>query len=101
MTVSGIVRGIEEYGVFVELTPNLSGLAERREDLQVGSSVTVYIKAILPERMKIKLVILENQQEPRKRLIAMGDYFIRQGHLSKWRYSPENCKEKQIETVFE
>ncbi len=28
-TVSGIVRGNEDYGIFVELAPNLSGLAER------------------------------------------------------------------------
>jgi small subunit ribosomal protein S1 len=28
-TVAGIVRSIEDYGVFVELTPPLAGLAER------------------------------------------------------------------------
>ena len=30
MTVAGIVRSVEPYGVFVELTPNLAGLAELR-----------------------------------------------------------------------
>ncbi len=31
-TVRGVVRSIEPYGVFVELTPNLSGLAEPRAE---------------------------------------------------------------------
>jgi len=30
-TVRGIVRSVESYGIFVELTPNLAGLAEYRE----------------------------------------------------------------------
>ena len=29
-TVAGIVRSIESYGIFIELTPNLAGLAEPR-----------------------------------------------------------------------
>ena len=31
--VPGIVRGVKEYGIFIELTPNLSGLAEWRGDV--------------------------------------------------------------------
>lgn len=30
-TVAGIIRSVEQYGIFVELTPNLAGLAELRE----------------------------------------------------------------------
>mgnify|MGYP002508912097 CR=1 FL=1 len=41
----GIVRGIKEYGIFVELTPNLSGLAEWRGAVNVGDAVSVYIKS--------------------------------------------------------
>ena len=52
-TVEGIVRGIEPYGVFVELTPNLSGLSEPRDGLREGERVCVYIKSIIPEKMKI------------------------------------------------
>ena len=51
-TVRGVVRSIEPYGVFIELTPNLSGLAEPRADLHPGMAVSVYIKSILPQRMK-------------------------------------------------
>ena len=32
-TVGGIIRSIENYGIFVELAPNLAGLAEIRADL--------------------------------------------------------------------
>lgn len=35
-TVVGIVRSIKDYGVFIELSPNLSGLAEYRDDLHPG-----------------------------------------------------------------
>ncbi|MBQ2697647.1 MAG: S1 RNA-binding domain-containing protein, partial [Clostridia bacterium] len=56
-TVPGLIRSIESYGVFIELTPNLTGLAERQEGLTVGETAVVYIKSILPDRMKIKLLI--------------------------------------------
>ena len=54
-TVAGIVRSVEDYGAFVELTPNLTGLAEPRDDIVCGQSAAVYIKSITPERMKIRL----------------------------------------------
>ena len=96
-TVSGIIRSIEPYGIFVELTPNLAGLAEPYEDAAVGQQASVYIKSLLPERMKIKLIIVDAfdagyAPEPVR-------YFIDGGSLSFWRYSPENC-EKQIFTRF-
>ena len=63
-TVSGIIRSVENYGVFVELTPNLAGLAELKEGSCVqgvapGRRAAVYIKSIIPERMKIKLVLID------------------------------------------
>lgn len=57
-TVTGIVRGIQDYGVFVELAPNLTGLAERCPGIEENQRVTVYIKSIQPQRRKIKLNIL-------------------------------------------
>ena len=32
-TVAGIIRSVESYGAFVELTPNLAGLAEIKEGI--------------------------------------------------------------------
>lgn len=58
--VPGIVRGIKEYGIFIELTPNLSGLAEWRGDVRPGDAVSVYIKSIRPDTRKIKLQIIQD-----------------------------------------
>lgn len=98
-TVSGIVRSVEQYGVFVELAPNLAGLAELREDVMPGDACSVYIKSIIPERMKIKLVIIDVTGEaPREPL----EYFVDVGrvkHMDSWNYSPPGAK-KRVETVF-
>lgn len=57
-TVTGIVRSVQDYGVFIELTPNLSGLADPVPDVQPGDAVSIYIKSIHPERCKLKLTVL-------------------------------------------
>lgn len=97
-TVTGVVRSIEPYGVFIELMPNLAGLAEPCDDLMVGQSVSVYIKSILPEKMKIKLVIVDAFGE----IAPVGElvYFEEAGHISRWDYSPPHAV-KQIETDFD
>lgn len=106
-TVFGIVRSIESYGVFIELSPNLAGLAELREgsrDKQlavVGEYVAVYIKNIIPEKMKIKLVMIDAYKGalPSKKM----KYFIdveKTEHIDHWCYSPDGSR-KVIETYFE
>lgn len=97
-TVPGIVRSVEEYGIFVELAPNLAGLAELREDITPGQNVSVYIKSIIPEKMKIKLIIIDvcNDIEPGHDL----SYYYSGDHISRWNYSPE-CSGRTAETVFE
>ena len=62
-TVPGIIRSVESYGVFIELTPNLAGLAEYNPDVKEGMSAAVYIKNIIPERKKIKLIIVDYCEE--------------------------------------
>lgn len=96
-TVAGIVRSVEEYGIFVELTPNLAGLAEPREGVKAGEYAGVYIKSILPDKMKMKLIIIDTQEAPRE--IVPPRYFITEGRLDRWVYSPPRCG-KLIETVF-
>ena len=107
-TVTGIIRSVEHYGVFIELTPNLAGLSEVRSEEHaaalrqlIGKSASVYIKSIVPERMKIKLVIIdaENCTPTPKKL----RYFISRKdtpHLSHWIYSPPHAS-KLIETRFD
>lgn len=96
-TVVGIVRSVEEYGVFVELAPNLAGLAEPVPGLKKGQMVSVYIKSILPQRMKIKLVILHALEDEQFRFPLQ--YTIQGGHIDHWIFSPPEAP-RLIETVF-
>lgn len=99
-TVSGVVRGNEDYGVFVELSPNLSGLAERKEGVSSGDGVSVYIKSILPEKMKIKLILIDKLESAPSTLIRPEDYQITQGRLQHFLYSPPGKEGRLTETVF-
>lgn len=98
-TVSGIVRSIEDYGIFVELAPNLAGLAECKEGVRVGDVASVYIKSILPERMKVKLVVVDSAPG----ICTMKrKYFVdakKVTHMDRWQYSPATCS-RTVETVF-
>ncbi len=96
-TVVGIVRSVEDYGVFIEIAPNLAGLAEFDPQLKAGQAVSVYIKNILPDKMKIKLVVVnKNLNQP---LRFEPHYFVTSGRLKSWIYSTPQSR-KQIETVF-
>lgn len=96
-TVGGIVRSVESYGIFIELAPNLAGLAEPRDNVHVGQAASVYIKALIPEKMKVKLIIVdvfESGNFPSK-----INYFINSGKISTWTYSTDQC-EKNIVSQF-
>lgn len=97
-TVAGIVRSVEEYGAFVELSPNLAGLAETKEGIRPGQQASVYIKNIIPSRMKIKLIIIDTFDYNYKP--STPSYFFGGNHMDKFIYSPKNS-ERIIETVFE
>lgn len=99
-TVRGIIRSVENYGVFVELRPNLAGLAEYREDARVGQTAAVFIKSIIPEKMKIKLIIIDAHDAPE--VPEPLEYFIdteTTTHMDSWQYSPKSCK-RVIESIF-
>lgn len=101
-TVSGIVRSVESYGIFVELAPNLAGLAEIKENVSAGDLCSVYIKSIMKEKMKIKLVIIDTYSGD-GRQSTQADFFIdteNTKHIDYWRYSPECC-ERVVETIFD
>ena len=99
-TVKGVIRSVESYGIFIELRPNLAGLAEYRDDVRPGQTAAVYIKSIIPEKMKIKLIIIDSHDT--EEYPEQLEYFIDTDnvtHIDSWQYSPPNCK-KVIETVF-
>lgn len=96
-TVPGIIRSVEKYGIFVELAPNLAGLAEPIPDVRPGQHATVYIKSLIPERMKVKLIIVDafSADYPPDQ----PQYYTDAQHISRWVYSPESCS-RQIESRF-
>lgn len=86
-TVVGIVRSVKDYGVFIELSPNLSGLAEYRGDLIPGDRVSVYIKAILPERQKVKLIVI--RVLPPEQALPPLHYYQQCGSILNWSYTQD------------
>ncbi|MCH5189004.1 MAG: S1 RNA-binding domain-containing protein [Oscillospiraceae bacterium] len=96
-TVGGIVRSVEKYGVFIELAPNLAGLAEYSEDVRVGDAASVYIKSVNPQKMKIKLAIVDTF--PAEHRQTTLKYYFDGAHIDYWRYSPDSS-EKVIESIF-
>ena len=96
--VMGTVRMVESYGVFVELTPNLVGLAETFEGVKAGDIVSVLVKNIIPSKMKVKLAIQNLATSVRP--IVNPDYRIPEdGFVKHWVYSPEGTA-KKFETII-
>ena len=57
MNTKGIIRETEKNknGIFIELTPNLVGMAEYKEGLKYGEKVDLYIKKIDYDKKKVKV----------------------------------------------
>ena len=98
-TVSGVVRSVESYGIFIELTPNLAGLAELHPDMdvRVGQQAAVFIKGMNPEKMKVKLALIDVMNT--EATPAPLRYFITEGPVTQWRYSPPGSG-RVIERAF-
>ena len=94
---AGVIRSVEKYGVFVELTPNLAGLAEYVQGVYAGQHASVYIKSLIPERMKIKLIIVDafDAEYPPPPVT----YYTDSDYIDHWIYSPECCP-KVVESFF-
>lgn len=56
--VDGIVRNRIKSGIFVEIAPNVVGLAEHVNGIEYGQKVLVSIRRIIPEKKKVKLIII-------------------------------------------
>jgi len=97
-TIAGVVRSIEPYGIFVELTPNLAGLAEYREGVFPGQRAAVYIKNIIPEKMKVKLVLVDAYSSTAPSDYRF-EYFETRPHIDQFTYSPSACS-RLVATSF-
>lgn len=98
-TIAGVVRSVEPYGIFVELTPNLAGLAEYRDGVFSGQRAAVYIKNIIPEKMKVKLVLVDAYSSSVPSDYRF-EYFETKSHIDRFVYSPSVC-ERKVVTDFE
>jgi len=60
MVLNGTIKEPDKYknGLFIELKPNLVGMAEYQEGYKYGEQVKVYVKKIINDKKKIKLVIV-------------------------------------------
>ena len=61
--VKGIIKEPDKYknGIFIELNPNLVGMAEYKEGYEYGQEVDVFIKKINTDKKKIKLDIVKRE----------------------------------------
>ena len=62
----------------------------------------MYIKSIIPERMKVKLVLIDLSDAVQENVPPLKYYIntSRVRHIDRWLYSPPECN-KMIESVFE
>ena len=103
--VAGLVLSVEDYGIFIRLSQNLSGLAEPTElNIKPGDLVSVQILCIKPEAMKTRLNITERIEiaDPKELEEAKKmkfNYYITSGNIDKWVYSVDGSR-RTIETVF-
>lgn len=60
MKTKGIIRETEKNkkGIFIEITPNLVGMAEYRDGLNYGDKIDIIIKKIDYDKKKVKLIIV-------------------------------------------
>lgn len=94
----GIVREIQPYGAFIEIAPNLTGLADYPHDfnIHVGDSVCVLFKSYNAEKLKVKLSIVRISNVAYR---VNYDYYVKEGIMTDWLYTPKDSF-KKIETKF-
>ena len=97
-TVCGAVLSVEEYGVFIRLSQNLSGLAAPTQDIKIntGDLVSVRINSISDKSMKIKLTIIDKIDNCSESV--RFKYYKTEGNIKEWVYS--DTGKKRISTTF-
>lgn len=59
-TVVGVVRSVQDYGAFVEITPNLVGLSgDEGTSYKPGDKVSVCIRSVREDRTKLRIMIVD------------------------------------------
>lgn len=96
--IIGTVKTIEDYGIFVELSPNLVGLAEYTDSVAPGDTVGVLVKSVVVPKMKVKLLIV-NTDNVVKPFMRLNYHLPKDGFVKHWVYSPESS-DKVIESII-
>lgn len=105
--VQGTALSVESYGIFVRLSQNLSGLADKPNfDITAGDLISCKISSIKEDSMKIKLIVLnkieyEEDKEGtiHEEFLDRFNYYIKGGHINEWVYSTKDAP-KLIKTEF-
>ena len=76
------MRSVEEYGrLYRDCAPTWPAWLSRTASCTPGQAVSVYIKSILPDKMKIKLVVVNrNLNQP---LRFEPHYFVTRGRIKR------------------
>ena len=83
--VVGLVKDITDYGIFIEIAPNLTGIADiPKNEILVGESVIVKVKRNYPEKLKLKLSILGRSY---KKYRVRYNYKIKENKIVEWDYN--------------
>ena len=93
-----VVKSIDERGRVYVTERELLGSWE--ENVYPEQTAAVYIKSIIPDKMKVKLIIIDTVDDPPVR--EPLEYFIdpdETSHIDLWTYSPRGSK-KVIESQF-
>ena len=97
--VYGTVLSVEDYGIFVRLSQNLSGLADISDiKVNTGDTVSVRVTFIKEESMKIKLSIISKIDDDEGEHMSFK-YKDNISHIKEWHYSTPTAK-KQIDSYF-
>lgn len=95
----GIIRDIKPYGAFIEIAPNLTGLADIIDgfNYKIGQSITVLFKSANMDKQKVKLHIVKPSPTEYKPKYV---YKINSGVLKEWVYTPKSSR-KEIKSIFD
>lgn len=97
--IYGTVLSVEDYGVFIRLGQNLSGLADVTDfELKPGDLVSARIQIIQSKNMKVKLTIIDKIETTEDSCLRFH-YRVNESHIKDWVYSTPTAK-KQIESHF-
>lgn len=89
----GYVKRVTDYGAFITLAPNITGLADNMDDieLQPKDLVSVAIRNVSAPKMRVKLEIVSKLEEADYSLLddVNSHTFIDSGRIVYWEYEPD------------